>query len=148
MQGSGGRKTRTGSRLFLIYAIASLVPVLLLAAVLSHGYRQEAQDRALAQGRAQAAVIEQMAIAAVLASHDLGEGVRARERRRLLEATELSIFSGSVVRLRLRSFTGGIVFSDDGSTAGALPATDVAFRTAARGDKHVEIVRDPTGVEE
>jgi diguanylate cyclase (GGDEF)-like protein len=148
MQASGGRKTRTGSRLFLIYAIASLVPVLLLAAVLSHGYRQETQDRALAQGRAQAAVIEQMAIAPVLAPHDLGEGVRARERRRLLEATELSIFSGSVVRLRLRSFTGGIVFSDDGSTAGALPATDVAFRTAARGDKHVEIVHDPTGAEE
>jgi hypothetical protein len=72
MRGTGGRKTRTGSRLFLIYAIASLVPVLLLAAVLSHGYQQEAQDRALAQGRAQAAVIEQMAIAPVLAPHDLG----------------------------------------------------------------------------
>jgi diguanylate cyclase (GGDEF)-like protein len=148
MRGSGGRKTRTGSRLFLIYAIASLVPVLALAAVLSHGYRQETRDRALAQGRAQAAVIEQMAIAPVLAPHDLGEGVRRRERDRLLEATELSIFSGSVVRLRVRSFTGGIVFSDDRSTAGALPATDIAFRTAARGGTHVEIVPDPTGVAE
>ena len=32
----------TGSRLFLIYAIASLVPVLLLGLALSHGYRHEA----------------------------------------------------------------------------------------------------------
>jgi len=134
----------TGSRLFVIYAIASLVPVLLLGLALSRGYRHEALDRALAQGRAQAAVIEEMAIAPVLGRHDLGEGLRKSERQSLLDATELASFSGSVVRLRLRSFTGGIVFSDDGSTAGALPATDVAFRTAAAGGRHIAIVRDPT----
>ncbi len=148
MQHSRGRRTRPGSRLFLIYAIASLVPVLLLGVVLSHGYRQEGQDRALAQGRAQAAVIEEMAIAPVLGSHDLEEGLSPRERRRLLEATELSIFSGSVVRLRVRRFAGGILFSDDGSTAGALPATDSAFRAAANGDTDVDVVPDPTGASE
>ena len=135
----------TGSRLFLIYAVASLVPVLLLGLALSRGYRHEALDRALAQGRAQAAVIEEMAIAPVLGRHDLGEGLKKHERRSLLDATELASFSGSVVRLRLRSFTGGIVFSDDGSTARALPATDVAFRTAAAGGRHIAVVRDPTG---
>ena len=86
-----------------------------------------------------------MAIAPVLGRHDLGEGLRKHERWSLLDATELASFSGSVVRLRLRSFTGGIVFSDDGSTAGALPATDVAFRTAASGGRHIAVVRDPTG---
>jgi diguanylate cyclase (GGDEF)-like protein len=148
MRATGGRRTRTGSRLFLIYAIASLVPVVLLGVVLSHGYRQEARDRALAQGRAQAAVIMEMAIAPVLGRHDLGEGLRTWERQSLLDATELSIFSGSVVRLRLRSFTGGIVFSDDGTTTGALPATTDAFRTAAKGGRHMAIVPDPTGGEE
>ncbi|HTE63747.1 MAG TPA: hypothetical protein VK631_25540, partial [Solirubrobacteraceae bacterium] len=63
----------TGSRLFLIYAVASLVPVLLLGLVLSRGYRQEARDRALVQGRAQASVIEEMAIAPVLGGHVLSE---------------------------------------------------------------------------
>jgi diguanylate cyclase (GGDEF)-like protein len=142
---SRGPIAKTGSRLFLIYAVASLVPVLLLGVVLSRGYRHEALDRALVQGRAQAAVIEEMAIAPVLGRHDLGDGVKAAERRSLLDATELAIFSGSVVRLRLRNFNGGIVFSDDGSTAGALPAADPAFQLAANGGKDVAIVPDPTG---
>jgi len=145
MRVSRGPIARPGSRLFLIYAIASLVPVLVLGLVLSRGYRHETLDRALAQGRAQAAVIEEMAIAPVLGSHELGKGLKARERQSLLDATELAIFSGSVVRLRLRSFTGATVFSDDGATTGALPATEVPFRTAANGGRHVAIVPDPTG---
>jgi hypothetical protein len=48
---SRGPIAKTGSRLFLIYAVASLVPVLLLGVVLSRGYRHEALDRALVQGR-------------------------------------------------------------------------------------------------
>jgi len=61
MRVSRGPIARPGSRLFLIYAIASLVPVLVLGLVLSRGYRHETLVRALAQGRAQAAVIEEMA---------------------------------------------------------------------------------------
>jgi diguanylate cyclase (GGDEF)-like protein len=136
---------RVGSRLFVVYAIASLVPVVVLGLVLYRGYRHDGRDRALGQGRAQAAVIEQMAIAPVLGRRDLRKGLRPAERAGLLDATELAIFSGSVVRLRIRSFAGHVVFSDDGSRTGALPATDPAFRRAAAGGHDVEIVRDPTG---
>ena len=129
----------------MVYAIASLVPVVVLGFVLFRGYQHEGLDRALGQGEAQAAVIEEMAIAPVLGGGDLDAGLTRAERRGLLDATDLSIFSGSVVRLRVRSFSGRVVFSDDGSTAGALPASDRAFRAAARGSRDVAIVADPTG---
>src|SRR4051812_47102004 len=106
MRASPVRVARTGSRLFGGYAVASLVPVLVLGLVLLHGYRGEARDRALGQGRAQAAVIEEMAIAPRLGHRDVEGGLSAAERRRLLDATQLALFSGSVSRLRVRSFSG------------------------------------------
>jgi diguanylate cyclase (GGDEF)-like protein len=135
---------RVGSRLFLLYAVASLVPVVLLGLGLYRGYRQDGLDRALGQGRAQAAVIEEMAIAPVLGGRDLRAGLTGRERAGLLDATELAIFSGSVVRLRVRAFDGRVVFSDDGSKRGALPAWDPAFHRAAAGGSDVRIVAGPT----
>ncbi|HEV8166566.1 MAG TPA: GGDEF domain-containing protein, partial [Actinomycetota bacterium] len=50
-----------------------------------------------------------------------------------------------MVRLRLRSFTGRVVFSDNGSTARALPTSHPTFRAAAFGRTHVAIVQDPDG---
>ena len=52
---------RAGARLFAVYAAASLVPVGVLGAVLMRGYHDDGLNHALDQGRAQAAVIEQMA---------------------------------------------------------------------------------------
>jgi diguanylate cyclase len=141
----GAQTSRTGSRLFAIYAVASLVPLLVLGFVLFRSYGREGLDRALGQGRAQAAVIEEMAIAPVLGKRDLGAGLKAADRENLLHTTDLALFSGSVVRLRVRSFAGRVVFSDDGSTAGAVATSDPAFRTAAAGGRDVAIVRDPTG---
>lgn len=138
-----GRSSGAGSRLFATYAVASLVPVVLLGAVLMQGYQQEAVERGLDQGRAQAAVIEEMAIAPALSGHDLGRGLTTGERERLRSATDLAIFYGSVIRLRLRSFSGQVVFSDDGSTAGGVPTSTPAFRAAAVGRTDIAIVRDP-----
>ena len=145
MRASRRHPARVGSRLFLLYAVASLVPVVLLGLGLFRGYRQDGVDRALDQGRAQAAVIEEMAIAPVLGGGDLRTGLTRRERAGLLDATELAIFSGSVVRLRVRGFDGRVVFSDDGSKTGALPAWDPAFHRAAAGRTDVRIVPGPTG---
>ncbi|HSF26709.1 MAG TPA: EAL domain-containing protein [Actinomycetes bacterium] len=133
---------RTGSRLFVAYAAASLVPVIALGAVLAHGFRQDAVERGLDHGRAQAAVIEEMAIAPALSGHEPGAGLSAYELARLRSATDLAIFNGSVARLRVRSFTGQVVFSDDGTTVGAVPSSDPAFREAAVGGTSVEIVPD------
>ncbi len=132
-----------GSRLFAAYAAASLVPVVLLGAVLVRGAQREALESGLEQGRAQAAVIEEMAIAPALTGADLDQQLTAAERQRLQDATDLAIFNGSVIRLRLRGFRGRVVFSDNGSTAGALPTSHPAFRAAAAGRTDVAVVQDP-----
>jgi diguanylate cyclase (GGDEF)-like protein len=131
-----------GSRLFAAYAAASLVPVVLLGAVLVRGSQREALESGREQGRAQAAVIEEMAIAPALTGADLDHQLTTAERQRLQDATDLAIFHGSVIRLRLRGFRGRVVFSDNGSTAGALPTSHHAFQAAAVGRTDVAIVQD------
>ena len=143
-----------GTRLFAVYAAASLVPVVLLGAGLSAGIRQDAVDRALEYGHAQAAVVEEMAIAPALRGQDLGTGVTLAERERLQMATDLAVFRGSILRLRLRDFTGQVVFADDGATGpeatlpdypageGVVPSTGPAFTTAAAGGTDVALLDD------
>ena len=134
-----------GSRLFAAYAAASLIPVVLLGAMLVRGSQREALESGLEHGRAQAAVIGEMAIAPALTGADLDHQLTAAERERLQNATDLAIFNGSVIRLRLRGFRGRVVFSDNGSAAGALPTSHRAFRAAAVGRTDVAIVQDPDG---
>jgi diguanylate cyclase (GGDEF)-like protein len=134
---------KAGSRLFLVYAAASLVPVALLGVVLVNGYEREAFAAGLKQGRAQAAVIQEMAIAPALRGGDLDNGLSAAELERLQSATDLAIYNGSVVRMRVRSFAGQVAFSDDGSTASAIPASHPAFRNASAGQTDVAIVAHP-----
>jgi diguanylate cyclase len=133
----------SGTGLFAGYAVASLIPILILGTVLAGGSRQDGIQRGLAQGRAQAAVIEEMAIAPALRGTDLSRGLTLAEARRLREATDLAVYRGSVVRLLLRSFGGRIVFSDDGTVDGAVPASHLAFRSAAAGATDVRVTRIP-----
>ncbi|MET0493843.1 MAG: hypothetical protein ABW000_12015, partial [Actinoplanes sp.] len=67
----GGRGASAGSRLFVAYAVASLISVGALGAVLTYGYQEEAVNRGRDQGLAQAAVIEEMAVAPALDGADL-----------------------------------------------------------------------------
>ncbi|MEV8508396.1 bifunctional diguanylate cyclase/phosphodiesterase [Actinoplanes sp. NPDC051475] len=127
----------------MAYAAASLVPVAVLGAVLLNGYRADAARQGEEQGRAQAVVIEEMAVAPALEDADLTSGLTAAQRDRLQAATDFAIFHGSVIRMRLRSFSGRVVFSDDGSTAGGIAVSDPAFKTAAVGDTDVAVVPDP-----
>jgi diguanylate cyclase (GGDEF)-like protein len=144
------RPRRAGTRLFGVYAAVSLVPIALLGASQLRDFDHEALAQALDQGRAQASVINQMAIAPSLASargdvtaEALEAGLTARMQERLAQATDLSIFQGSVMRLRLRSFSGKVLFSDDSSSANALAAGDPAFVAATLGGTSADIVDVP-----
>jgi diguanylate cyclase (GGDEF)-like protein len=140
-----GRRRAPASRLFAVYCLASLVPLVVLGAVLTRGYQSQGAERGRDHGLAQAAVIEEMAIAPALTGADLAEGLTPAERDRLRTATDLAIFSGSLTHLRVRSFDGRVSFSDDGSVVGAVPVDDPAFQTAARGGTSALIVDDADG---
>ncbi len=145
MRQGAGQARKAGTRLFLAYITASLVPLLALGAARVHDIRAAALESGLGQGKAQAAVIAQMAIAPALSDLDgtLSGALRRDHRERLHAATDLSVYTGSVRRLRLRSFEGATVFSDDGTTLGAVPVTDPAFVAAAAGQVQVSITADP-----
>jgi diguanylate cyclase (GGDEF)-like protein len=128
--------------LFATYAAASLVPVVALGVVLAQGNQKDSVQRGLQYGLAHAAVIEETAIAPALRGDDLADGLTSGERQRLRAATDLAIFRGSVLRLRLRSFDGVVVFSDDGSVDGALPTGHPAFAAAVHGDADVAVLPD------
>jgi len=134
------RRRRSGSRLFAIYAGASLVPLTLLGLVLVRDYQIGGLEHGRDQGRAQAAVIAEMAVTPALRGLDLSEGLTADELARLRTATDLSIFSGSVSHLRLRTFSGEVAFSDDDSEVDVVPVSDPAFQAAANGATDVRVV--------
>ncbi len=129
-----------------MYAAASLVPLAMLGLVLVRNYQTGGLEHGRDQGRAQAAVIAEMAVTPALRGLDLSEGLSTDERARLRTATDLSIFSGSVSHLRLRTFAGDVAFSDDDSEVDVVPVSDHAFQTAADGGTDVRIVdaRDST----
>ena len=139
------RGTKPGARLFLVYVLASLVPVAVLGAVLVHNEQNSGAARALAQGRAQAAVIVQMAIAPALNGRDLSAGITGSELARLRQATDLAIYSGSLTAMRLLSFSGDVVFADDGTTADPSLRSDPAFQAAAAGKTEVAVTSAPRG---
>jgi diguanylate cyclase len=143
------RPARSGTRLFLAYAACSLVPVLALGAVLVRGNAQDSLERGLAQGRAQAAVVQEMAIAPALHGGDLTVGLTAAERERLQTATDLAIFRGTISRLRIRDFEGTVLFADDAQWDAdvavetidvPVPVDDPAFVAASNGATDVDLV--------
>jgi diguanylate cyclase (GGDEF)-like protein len=131
---------RPPARLFAVYAALSAVPVVALGAVLDQTYRDEAHLQGVARGQEQAAVIEEMAVSPTLSGEDLRLGLSDDERGRLSAATDLAVYQGSVLRLRLRDFDGRVVFSDDGTSDFAVPVTSLPFREALVGRTHAEVV--------
>jgi len=132
-----------GPRLFAVFAVVGMVPVLALGVVLVRGERASGNAMGLAQGRAQAATISEMVIAPALNGDTLGRALDAGELTRLHSATDLAVLSGSLTALRLRGFDGTVVFSDNGATKDALSSRDPAFRDAAAGQAVAAIAASP-----
>jgi diguanylate cyclase (GGDEF)-like protein len=123
-----------------LYVLASLIPISVIGGVAVRGDSNAGTEFSRDWGRAQSAVIEQMAIGPALRGADLSVGLTKAERGRLQSATDLAIFNGTVSHLRLRSFNGDVVFSDNGSLKGSVPAGDPAFRAAAAGRSDVQLI--------
>jgi diguanylate cyclase (GGDEF)-like protein len=108
-------------RLFAIYAVISLVPVLVLGLVLARSLRGEARQRGLAEGRSEAALVAQTAVSPLLDGRPLSRGVTAAEQTQLHRLAAQSIGEHTLLRLRVRDLAGQVVFSDDGSGFKAKP---------------------------
>ncbi len=120
-----------------MYAVVSLVPVLILGLVLAASYRSDAAARGLAEGRAQAQLFAHVAVEPLLAGADLGRPLTDREVAALDQMSESAVAGGEIVRLRLRDLDGRIVYSSDGS--GAVDEVDDHALEAARGEVIAEV---------
>jgi diguanylate cyclase (GGDEF)-like protein len=130
---------RPGSalRLFLVFAVVSLIPVLLLGLVLAASYRSDAAARGLAEGRAQAGLFAHIAVEPLLADADLTRPLTAQEVAGLDRMSQSAVDGGEIVRLRVRDLTGRIVYSSDGS--GDLDEVDDEALEAAEGEIVAEV---------
>ncbi|MFI1992896.1 putative bifunctional diguanylate cyclase/phosphodiesterase [Actinoplanes sp. NPDC020271] len=124
-------------RLFLTYAGASLVPVLLLGLVLTFALSHEARDRGIGVARVQAALVARTAIEPLVGS--LEAPLTAEDAGELQRLSASAISSGAVVRLRLRDTAGRVIFSDDGSGTGADVGDEVL--DAVRGTVVAHLTR-------
>ncbi len=123
--------------IFAVYAVVSLVPVLLLGAVLLTLQHRQGDQHGLSEGRAKAELLAHTSIAPLLNGHDLRSGLTATERTALQRSVSMAVKDDQVLRLRLRDLDGRVVFADDGSSS---PADDEAL-DAAKGRTVVDLSR-------
>jgi diguanylate cyclase (GGDEF)-like protein len=129
--GTRVKAPRSTAPLFAIYAVISLVPVLVLGLVLAASLRSEARQHGLAQGRSKAALVARTAVEPLLDGRPLALGMTRTEQDGLRRLVARAVGGHDVLRLRVRDLAGQVVFSDDGSGFQAKP--DDEARNAARG---------------
>src|SRR5690242_5442647 len=117
--GLSGR--RSAVRPFAVYAVISLIPVLVLGFVLARTFSGQARTRGLAQGRAEAVLMAQTAIAPLFDDRAPTGQLTSAQRRRLDELAQRAVADGAVLRLRIRDRAGRVLFSDDHSGLTARP---------------------------
>jgi diguanylate cyclase (GGDEF)-like protein len=128
----GSRAPQSVTRLFVMFAAISLVPVVLLGAVLAESYRKEARRRGIAEGRSEAALVAAAAVEPLLSGQPLSTGMTPEESARLRQLADRVIREKTVLRLRLRDLAGRVVFSDDGSGFRDVPDGEAV--DAGRGE--------------
>lgn len=123
-------------RLFAAYALACLVPVVLLGTVLQVMLYRQATRQGLADGKAQAALFAGSSLEPLLRGVDLRGGLTTQEHTALERSVKLSLRNDDLLRLRVRDLDGRVVYSNDGSGGGAdggVGTVDDEVREAAAG---------------
>ena len=123
-----------GLRLFATYALVSLVPMLVLGAAINGMLRHQIDDRALTEAVARAETIADGTIEPILSGGDLAAGLTPTQRADMARVTTALYGNASVLRLRIRSVDGAIVFDPAHPDAPVRPVTDDEVREAASGN--------------
>ncbi len=122
---------RSPGRLFVIYALASLVTVLVLGLLLGRGFRTESERRGLAEGVTEAQLIARTVVEPLLPAQALKAPLSSAELTGLGHLAHTLIGQRDVLRLRVQSLEGHVLFSDDGS--GMAERSDDDALDAAQG---------------
>jgi diguanylate cyclase (GGDEF)-like protein len=136
MRSNPPRRRRT-SRLFAVYAAASLVPVIALGALLAASYRSDGNRAGLAEARNQARVLSDDVVAPALGTTRLQGSLPTAAQATLASVFAQAKHTERLVRMRVRDVDGVVVWSDDGSgfpAAGKVESDDDEVDEALNGD--------------
>ncbi len=121
------------------FAVASLVPIVLLGLVLAHVLRTEVKQRALADARQSAALLEQSLVLPRLHPVDLRQGLDAGQIRTLDGLLRASVASHQIARIKIWDRQGRAVYATDHTIVGKrFPVSD-ELRTALGGRTASEV---------
>src|SRR3954451_18944020 len=141
------RDGRSVRRLLAVYALASLLPVVLLGTILSIVLRSQAEAAGLDDARGQAAITS-VALTPLVTEGDLDRGLSPQERAVMDRSVRFAAEEGRVFRARVYSPSGRLVYSSDGSEAppdgspGPAPAVPQPHvLAAANGSVTAELTR-------
>lgn len=123
----------SGTRLFAIYAIASLVPVLLLGLGVNRLVRHEIDQRALDEAVSRAQTIADGSIEPTIGSTPVTTSLTPVQRLRLIQSTAGLQGNAAVLRLRIRSAKGAILFDAAHPAARPVLQADDEVQEAAHG---------------
>ena len=125
--------------LFGTFALASLIPIVLLGIVLEHVLRDEIRERAVGNARRSAALLERTLVQPRLARADLSGGLSKRRRRRLDRALAPSIESNEIARIKVWNRRGKVVYATEDVIIGRTYPLSDELKEALNGETASEI---------
>ncbi len=131
--GALGRESHSATRLFVAFAVLSLIPILVLGLVLARSYQSSATARGLVEAQSEADLFAATAVEPILDGSDLRQGLSLLATRRLSQLARDVSASGVIPRLRLRDLDGVVIFSGDGSGFSKTPEAEAV--EAAKGER-------------
>jgi diguanylate cyclase (GGDEF)-like protein len=136
------RDDQSARRLFAVYAVASLLPVLLLGGILSWLLEAQAEDNGLSEARGQAGLAA-VAFSPLLTAGDLNHGLSSRRAAALSRTVQQAAEENRVVRVRVYTLDGRLLFSSDGTVIERIPSVPERLAVpdpdvAKTADGHVE----------
>ena len=121
------------------FALASLVPIVLLGLVLAHVLRGEVRQRALLNAREDAALLDRALVQPQLTSRDLRVGLTAARVRALDRALQASLAGRQIARIKVWNRDGRAVYASDHALIGHVFVPSDELREALEGKTASEI---------
>ncbi|MGZ6951518.1 MAG: putative bifunctional diguanylate cyclase/phosphodiesterase [Acidimicrobiia bacterium] len=126
--------SRSGLRLFGLYAVLTLIPIALLGFVLARSFRSDLDARGLLDGDATARIVARGTVDPILTGDTLRDGPTVAERRALGTSFRSVITRGDALVMRLRDRAGHVVFDPDTPNRGPFGPPDNEVVHALRGE--------------
>jgi diguanylate cyclase (GGDEF)-like protein len=121
------------------FAVASLVPLVLLGFALAHVLRGEIRQRALVNARQSAALLEQSLVQPRLRAVDLRTGLGAARIRSLDRLLAASVAGKEIARIKVWNLHGRAVYATDHAIIGRRFAPSDELRKALSGRTASEV---------